>query len=116
MSWTLEGVFTLIELIDFISIYRELKKDTWGIPVLSEVPEIVNCRIMYSLGYIELTLGNGDKVGVAAKVYFEGIFQIGAGDELEFIDDFGNIQRLKAIDVKPIKDFSGEVLYTRVTV
>lgn len=106
----------MIELTDVISVMKETKKDSWGISVTSTTPETVQCKIMYTLKTEELKGIDGKSVNVTAKVYFEGLYPIQFGDLLVFTDDFGKVQKLHVLEVKPIKDFSGEVLFTRVVV
>lgn len=106
----------MIELIDSVDVMRETKKDSWGISVNSQTPETVKCRIMYSLKTEELKTSEGKSIGVTAKVYFNELFPISYGDKLNFTDDFGKTYNLEVLEVKPIKDFSGEILFTKVVV
>jgi hypothetical protein len=106
----------LIELIDKIGILKEANKDSWGISVNSATPESVSCRVMYSLKSEPMKSANGDFINPTAKVYFEGLFDIGFGDKLVFTDDFGKEQKFIIHEIKPIKDFSGVVLFTRVVI
>lgn len=106
----------MIELIDTIQVLKETKKDSWGISVNPLPPESVSCRVMYSLKSEPLKSENGTFVNPVAKVYFAGLFNISFGDKLIYSDDFGKSRVFEIHEIKPIKDFSGNVLFTRVVI
>ena len=107
----------MITFDDFIKILKAMKLDAWGISVGSEILKNVPCKIFYSLQNEELKNAEGETVKVTAKIYFEGLYNIGMKDRLTFTDDFGVLhENIEILDVKPIKDMSGEILYTRVVI
>jgi|SRR5699024_1930718 len=106
----------MISFDDMVEILKAIKNDKWGISAVSDEPIHKECKIMYSLKNEELKNGMGEYVAVTAKVYFEGLYDINFSDRLSFIDDFGKKHNMEILAIKPIKDFSNNVLYTRVTV
>lgn len=106
----------MITFDDFIRIMKAIKIDSWGVSVASDVLENVPCKIFYSLKDEELKNGEGMNVKVKAKIYFEGLYIIHFDDRVAFTDDFGVVHDLEILDIKPIKDMSNQILYTRVTV
>ncbi len=105
----------MITFEDFVRIMKASKLDSWGISVVS-LPEDVECKIFYSLKHEELKNSEGEMVKVTAKIYFEGLYKISFEDRISFTDDFGNEYNLEILEIKPIKDFSNEILYTKVVV
>lgn len=103
-------------MIDTVGVLKETKKDSWGIVVAAEEPVSVKCRVMYSLKFDELRSVTGSSITPTAKIFFEGVFDIGFGDKIIFTDDYGNERAMDIHEIKPIKDFSGNVLFTRVVV
>lgn len=106
----------MITLDDMVGILEAVKKDSWGIDIVSNEPTKVECKIMYSLKNEELQNADGEYVHVTAKIYFDSLFNIGLSDRIVFTDDFGNKHNLEVLSVKPIKDFSNKILYTKVIV
>jgi len=107
----------MIEFVDLVRVLKAVKLDSWGVSVNSDTPEDVPCKIFYSLKLEELKNAEGDTVRVFAKIYFEGLYNIGFEDKISFTDDFGvEHKNLEILDVKPIKDFNNEILYTKVVV
>jgi hypothetical protein len=106
----------MIELIDNIKILKEANKDSWGISVSSSEPISMSCRVMYTLQSEPLKSVTGEFINPTAKVYFGGLVSIEFTDRLIFLDDFGEERTFTVHEVKPIKDFSGIVMFTRVVV
>jgi hypothetical protein len=106
----------VIEFVDTVRILKAKKLDSWGVSVVSDTPEEVPCKIFYSLKLEELKNAEGESVRVTAKIYFEGLYDINFNDRISFTDDFGVEHEFEILDLKPIKDFSNEILYTRVVV
>lgn len=107
----------MITFDDVVRIMKAMKLDSWGISAVSEVPEEVECKIFYSLKHEELKDAEGNYIKVTGKIYFSGLYDISFEDKISYTDDFGvEHNNLEVLDIKPIKDFGNNILYTKVTV
>ncbi|WP_275764075.1 hypothetical protein [Priestia megaterium] len=102
----------MIPLNDEVLVYKNEKKDSWGIVVTSTEPVKYKCMITYATDIEELKTAEGKQVVITASIILKGNAAIQLEDKVSF-DDLAEVEVLK---VQRIKDLSGKILFTKVVI
>lgn len=88
---------------------KRTTQDAWGINSSNGVEKFYRVRVDYDIEEARLSIASGSERVITGAVLFVGEVEILDGDLLE-IDG----KEFKPEKAKPIKDFGGNVIHTRV--
>ncbi|MEY8748948.1 hypothetical protein [Alkalicoccobacillus gibsonii] len=101
-------VFGMMPLNDTISIKRT-KEDDWGIEIPNGIEKFYRVRVDYEAKEVALSVASGSETVISGAVIFVGKVEIFETDILS-IDGKDYTPRL----IKPMKDYGGNIVHTRV--
>ncbi len=106
------GVIPMRDIITVISQDHEAKVDDWGIPIYSETTAEYKCHIEYNYKLEAVNIGQGKTEVFTARIYLKSKVILKEEDVVRFLDINDVMVEKKILQVKPMRDFGGRVLYT----
>jgi len=103
----------VIPLNDDVLVYKNEKKDSWGIVVTSTEPIEYKCMTTYATDIQELKNAEGEQIVITATIVLKGTAAIDVEDQVS-ID--GGITQQEVLKVSPIKDLSAKTVFTKVVI
>ncbi|MCY8048451.1 hypothetical protein MOD91_18170 [Bacillus haynesii] len=98
----------LVPLNATISVKRSTQ-DEWGIDIPNGEEKFYRVRVDYDIEEAKLSVANGSERVISGAVLFVGEVDMSDGDILG-IDG----KEFHPISIKPLRDFGGNVIHTRV--
>lgn len=107
----------LIPLRDTMTIIKQNtsnKLDDWGVPIYVRESVTYKCHIAYNYKLDAVAIGQGKTEVFTAKIYLKGKVVLKEEDKVSFTDMSDTLVEKSILQVKPIRDFNGRILYTCV--
>lgn len=102
----------LIPLNQKITITKNNGTDSWGKPIPG-TPFIYDCR--YEEGTQKVIDNNGNEVLSSATVYMEGLIDVNYADKISFTNELLTTINNYPLSIKILRSFSGEPLFTVIS-
>lgn len=94
-----------------VFVYEKAEADDWGLTKVTNVKKSFDCFIRESEETTPVESVGGKQIVPSYTLTFNGLVEIKAGDKIEVEGDLLEVLRRKVT-----RDFSGNVLITKVTV
>lgn len=103
----------MIPLKHTVTILKAGVEDDWGIP---QPGTAINykCRIDYQTE--KVTKADGEEAVASATILIKGLQDVSYGDTVQWTDALNKTYKRKPIQIVPITDLDGKVLFTKVVV
>ena len=105
----------MIPLKTLVKWYKSENRDAWGIVTDNTIPTELKGMVQYSTEVQEMKTTEGETVQIMATIVLKGMVSIKPNDKVSF-GQFDVEKKYKVVQVQPVQDLSGKVLFTRVVV
>lgn len=102
----------MIPLKQQVTIIKGNTTDEWGVPIPGE-QFTYPCRIDYQTQ--KVVRSDGEEVTASATILLKGLVDVAYTDEVQWMDALHTYKR-KPLQIAPLPDISGKILFTKVVV